>query len=93
MPADKSATLRVWSPGIVHGPLQTEDYARALLTTYPGVSPETSAAVQARYADLVRCGRTLAVPAVGSIAIMASQMRREIFDSLRAECVGVDDAD
>ena len=29
---DQAATLRVWSPGIVHGLLQTEDYARALLS-------------------------------------------------------------
>jgi hypothetical protein len=37
---DQAATLRVWSPGIVHGLLQTEDYARALLSTYPGVTAE-----------------------------------------------------
>jgi lambda repressor-like predicted transcriptional regulator len=37
---DKSATLRVWSPGIVHGLLQTEAYARDLLSVSPGVSDE-----------------------------------------------------
>jgi transcriptional regulator with XRE-family HTH domain len=37
---DKSATLRVWMPGIVHGLVQTEDYARAVLETSPGVTDE-----------------------------------------------------
>lgn len=41
---DKAASLRVWSPGIIHGLLQSQDYARALLATYPGVSDETVAA-------------------------------------------------
>jgi len=40
----KAVSLRVWSPGIIHGPLQSEDYARALLATYPGISDETVAA-------------------------------------------------
>jgi hypothetical protein len=40
---NKAQRLSVWSPGIVHGLLQTEDYARALLMTYPGVSAETVA--------------------------------------------------
>ena len=44
---DRAAALRVWSPGIVHGLLQTPDYARALLATYPGV---TDQAVSARLA-------------------------------------------
>jgi transcriptional regulator with XRE-family HTH domain len=38
---DKAAQLRVWSPGIIHGLLQTEDYARTLLATMPGASEET----------------------------------------------------
>lgn len=38
---DKACHLRAWSPGIIHGLLQTEDYARALLSTMPGVSDET----------------------------------------------------
>lgn len=38
---DKATCLRAWSPGIIHGLLQTEDYARALLATMPGVSDET----------------------------------------------------
>jgi transcriptional regulator with XRE-family HTH domain len=38
---EKTATLRDWTPSIMTGLLQTEDYARALLRTYPGVSGET----------------------------------------------------
>jgi hypothetical protein len=37
---DRSATLRVWSPGIMHGLLQTEAYARAMLRVHPGVTDE-----------------------------------------------------
>ncbi|HEX3964083.1 MAG TPA: helix-turn-helix transcriptional regulator [Trebonia sp.] len=84
---DSAATLRVWSPGIVHGLLQTEAYARALLSTYPGV---TSEAVSARLAARMARQRRLSareVPTwfivdelslyrqVGSPAIMTAQMR------------------
>jgi hypothetical protein len=37
---DKAMNLRAWMPGIVHGLLQTEGYARALLETSPGVTDE-----------------------------------------------------
>lgn len=38
---EKDAThLRVWSPGVLHGLVQTEDYARALFKTFPGVTDE-----------------------------------------------------
>ena len=37
---DKAAALRVWSPGIVHGLVQTADYARAVLAASPEVSDE-----------------------------------------------------
>lgn len=40
---DKAVQLRAWAPGIVHGLLQTEDYAAALLATSPGASEETIA--------------------------------------------------
>ena len=85
---DKSATLRVWSPGIVHGLLQTEDYARALLMTYPGVSAEVVAirlaSRMARQGRLFERGVLVwfVVDAlslcrlVGSAATMAGQMRR-----------------
>jgi Domain of unknown function (DUF5753)/Helix-turn-helix domain len=41
---DKAATLRAWSPGIVHGLLQTEDYARTLISAQPAVTAEIVAA-------------------------------------------------
>lgn len=37
---EKASTLRVWSPGIVHGLLQTQDYAREMLRIHPGVTEE-----------------------------------------------------
>jgi transcriptional regulator with XRE-family HTH domain len=37
---DAATSLRAWMPGIVHGLLQTEEYARALLETAPGVTEE-----------------------------------------------------
>lgn len=33
-------SMRVWMPGIMHGLLQTEDYAHALLKTSPGATDE-----------------------------------------------------
>jgi transcriptional regulator with XRE-family HTH domain len=41
---DKAARLSVWSPSVIDGLLQTEDYARALLETALGVSEEIVAA-------------------------------------------------
>ena len=41
---DAATSLRAWMPGIVHGLLQTEGYARALLETSPGVTEEMVAA-------------------------------------------------
>lgn len=37
---DKAINLRAWMPGIMHGLLQTEGYARALLEISPGVTDE-----------------------------------------------------
>jgi transcriptional regulator with XRE-family HTH domain len=37
---DKAASLRVWSPGIMHGLVQTEDYARALIDIEPATTDE-----------------------------------------------------
>jgi transcriptional regulator with XRE-family HTH domain len=37
---DKAMRVHAWSPGQIHGLLQTEDYARALLETLPGASAE-----------------------------------------------------
>jgi transcriptional regulator with XRE-family HTH domain len=87
---DRAATLRVWSPGIVHGLLQTEGYARALLSTYPGVTAE---AVTARLAARMHRQRRLFAREVllwfavdelslyrlvGSAEIMTAQMRRAL---------------
>jgi DNA-binding XRE family transcriptional regulator len=37
---DKAVTLRVWSPGVIDGLLQTESYARAFLSTVAGATDE-----------------------------------------------------
>lgn len=87
---DRAARLNVWAPGIVHGLLQTEDYARALLATYPGVTPDT---VTARLASRMERQRRLfgrdvlawfvvdelaLYRCVGSAEIMAAQLRHLI---------------
>jgi transcriptional regulator with XRE-family HTH domain len=41
---ERAASIRAWMPGIAHGLLQTEEYARALIATVPGTSAETAAA-------------------------------------------------
>jgi transcriptional regulator with XRE-family HTH domain len=41
---DKAASLHVWSPGVADGLVQTEDYARAVLSVSSGVSKEVVAA-------------------------------------------------
>ena len=41
---ERAAALRVWKPGIIHGLLQTEDYAAAMIATVAGTSPQTAAA-------------------------------------------------
>ena len=86
---DKAASIRAWSPGVLHGLLQTEDYARALLSTSPSVSDEI---VAARLASrMARKARILHRPEpplswfiidelslyrlVGSAEVMAAQMR------------------
>jgi transcriptional regulator with XRE-family HTH domain len=40
---EKAEQVRDWWPSIVSGLLQTEDYARALLSTYPGISEDVVA--------------------------------------------------
>lgn len=85
---DRADTLRVWSPGIVHGFLQSEDYARALLSTYPGVTEDVVAARLATRMERQRRLFTRDVLAwfvvdelslyrqVGSPETMTAQMRR-----------------
>jgi transcriptional regulator with XRE-family HTH domain len=87
---DKAASLRVWSPGVLDGLVQTEDYARAVLSVSPGVGDEV---VTARLANRMERQRRLLRrddPAViwfvvdelalyrlvGSTEIMAAQLRR-----------------
>jgi hypothetical protein len=41
---DKAVRLSVWAPGIVHGLLQTEAYARTFIAALPGVTTEVVAA-------------------------------------------------
>ena len=53
---DKAATLSAWAPAVIHGLLQTEDYAAALLHTYPGAGEE---AVQTRLAARMERQRRL----------------------------------
>jgi transcriptional regulator with XRE-family HTH domain len=86
---DKATTLRVWMPGIMHGLLQTEDYARALLETYPDATDEiVTTRLAARMARQQRILKRDEPPLlffvvdelsllreVGSPEIMAEQMR------------------
>lgn len=39
---DRAAGLQVWSPSIIHGLLQTEDYARTLIGVQPQITQETA---------------------------------------------------
>lgn len=87
---DRSATIRDWYPGIITGLLQTEDYARAILSAARGVAAEV---ISMRLAGRMERQRRVLMrddpPAawfvvdemalyrrVGSPAIMAEQMRR-----------------
>lgn len=84
---DKAATLSAWAPAVIHGLLQIEDYAAALLHTYPGAGEE---AVQTRLAARMERQRRLFDRDVlawfiidelslyrlaGSAQVMAAQMR------------------
>lgn len=88
---NKAMRFSEWSPGIVTGMLQTEDYARELLRTFPGVTGEI---VAARLASRMERQRRVLMreddpPSacyivdhaalyrlVGSAEIMADQMQR-----------------
>jgi transcriptional regulator with XRE-family HTH domain len=83
---DRARNLRVWSPGVIDGLLQTPAYAREMLRTHPGVTDEIVAARlksrmerQARlFAREVRVWAVVDEVAlyrfVGSTAVMAEQM-------------------
>jgi transcriptional regulator with XRE-family HTH domain len=87
---DKAASVRAWSPGVIHGLLQTEDYARALLATAPEVTDEAvttrlTARMERQRRSLLRDGDPPAAwfiidelslhRLVGSPETMATQMR------------------
>lgn len=85
----KAGTLRVWTPGIVHGLLQTEAYASAVVAADPGttesvVIERTAARMQRQHKVLMRDDPPTAwflvdVAALrrltGSPAVMAEQLR------------------
>jgi lambda repressor-like predicted transcriptional regulator len=87
---DKAASLRDWSPGIVTGLLQTEGYARTLISVQPAITSEVLAGRLASRMDrqqrvLMRDDPPFACfildelalyRCVGSPAVMAAQMRR-----------------
>jgi hypothetical protein len=87
---NKAAALRDWCPGVLTGLVQTEDYARAMLSVAPGVTAEVvTARLEGRMARQRRVLHRDDPPAawfvvdeialyryVGSREIMAAQMRR-----------------
>lgn len=87
---DKAASLSVWMPGIAHGLLQTEDYARALIAAVPRVTAETASARLAQRMELQRrvllrddppsawfiIDELCLYREVGSAGVMAAQMLR-----------------
>jgi len=69
---DKSATLRDWYPAILTGLLQTEAYARAVLSVAPGVREEV---VAARLASrMARQQRVLFRPEPPSVWFVVDEM-------------------
>jgi hypothetical protein len=87
---DKAVRVCAWKPGILHGLVQTEDYARALIAVVPGTSAETATARLANRMERQRrvLMRDDALRAwfivdelslyryVGSAEVMAAQMSR-----------------
>ena len=85
---DRTTTLRVWTPGILDGLVQTEGYARALIATEPGIDAATRDSRvrgrmerQRRFWDR-RVMTALVVDVmslyrqVGSAEVMTAQLRR-----------------
>lgn len=82
---DQSATLRLWTPLMVHGLFQTEDYARALIAIYGATGNVAAARLAARMERQRRvlgcCRVSYALDQsalyrlVGSPEIMAAQLR------------------
>ncbi len=87
---NRAARFREWSPGIVTGMLQADGYARALLETFPGVTPDIVAARLASRMERQRrvllredppsafyiIDHSALYRLVGSAKVMAGQMRR-----------------
>jgi DNA-binding XRE family transcriptional regulator len=87
---DRATTFRAWTPGIVDGLCQTEDYARALIAVVPGIDRTTRENRLRGRMERQRSfwGRQPAVMAafvvdelslyrqVGSAEVMAAQVRR-----------------
>lgn len=85
---DGAATLRDWTPSIMNGQLQTEEYARALIVTLPGSTPQNvdsrvSARMQRQHRVLFRENPPRALfiidemalyRQVSSAALMAAQL-------------------
>ena len=87
---DRATTIRAWSPGVLHGLLQTEGYAHALIAVQPGVTAEVTAVRLAARAERQRrvLDRQDSPPSVwvivdemalyrqvGTPAVMAAQLR------------------
>jgi transcriptional regulator with XRE-family HTH domain len=86
---DRAASIRTWTPGIVDGLAQAEDYAAALIAVQPGITAEAASARLAARKERQRrvLGRQDPPPAwivvdemalyrlVGSREVMAAQMR------------------
>jgi transcriptional regulator with XRE-family HTH domain len=82
---DQSATLRLWTPLMIHGLFQTEDYARTLIAIYGATGDVAAARLAARVERqrrvLGRCrvsyvlDQSALYRLVGSPEIMATQLR------------------
>lgn len=86
---DKASSLRVWLPGIMHGLLQTEGYARTLIAAEPSITDEIARVRLASRMDRQKRALMREDPLsawfivdevalyrrVGSLSIMAGQMR------------------
>jgi transcriptional regulator with XRE-family HTH domain len=94
---EQSATLRLWTPLIVNGLFQTEDYTRALITI-SGVTGEAAAArlearVERQRRVLGRCrvsyvlDQSALYRLVGSPEIMAAQLRHLVDIAARPNVV------
>ncbi len=92
---DNASSLRDWCPSIITGPLQTEDYARVLLSVHPDVTDEViSTRLSGRMAHQKRLfardvptlfliDQLALYRLVGTIEIMAAQLRHLVLMASR----------